>query len=79
MHLTIAFNCAHYHIMENYVIGTSDATEAEYGYKSDQPVTMLQFYNGEFAQYWGYATIEIALDDLKRDYRDMPQPNYEVL
>jgi hypothetical protein len=45
---------------ERFTIGDSDDCEAEYGSRADDPVTVLEFYNGEITSYYGFATIAAA-------------------
>jgi hypothetical protein len=63
--------------METFVIGTSEATEAEYGsYSDEQPVTILQLWDGEVAQWYGYKTIAAARASLKKDGIPASQISY---
>ncbi len=59
--------------MDHFVIGTSEATEAEYGYKVDAPVTMIHFYrtetvpgfqNDEAISWEGFQSIKAASTDI---------------
>jgi hypothetical protein len=63
--------------METFIIGTSEATDAEYGSCSDEmPVTILQLWEGEVAQWYGYKTIAAARASLKEDGISASQISY---
>lgn len=61
---------------DTFIIADSDATEAEYGCRSDSPVTVLQFYNDEIANWFGFSTIAAAKATLIADGNVAAQISY---
>ena len=52
---------------ELFIVGESEATEAEYGFRSDSPVTILSMYDNEIYCTEGYSSFEAAKASLKAD------------
>lgn len=52
---------------ERFIIGKSEDIEAEYGFCSENPITLLSFYNDEVIATEGFASITDAMEDLKRN------------
>lgn len=50
--------------LEAFVIGTSDATEAEYGYRSDSAITVICLFDGEYSMHLGFDTVADAKTEL---------------
>ena len=50
-----------------FVIGNSEDTEAEYGFRSESAATMLSMFNDEVYCVEGFATVEAARANLKAE------------
>lgn len=42
--------------LEELILGTTEAIEAEYGYNTDMPFSVVHMYDGEFLQIEGFLT-----------------------
>jgi hypothetical protein len=63
--------------MERFVVGMSEDTEAEYGFRSDKAVSLLTMFEGECFVVEGFDSIEAARADLKAN--GVPGAQIEVL
>lgn len=50
---------------ERFIVGMSEDTEAEYGFRSDRPVSLLTMVEDDVLVVEGFASLEAARADLK--------------
>lgn len=62
--------------MERFIIGRSEAVEAEYSHRASAPVTLLFLADDETVSVEGFSTIKAARAALKRDEVPASQIEY---